>query len=195
MKLKNINQSQRFIFEFISISFAVFLGLMLNQWKDTRNNKKLAEQSLTNITLEIRGNLNTMLVMHTNHDSLYKSLDSLLTLYPENFPKGMDIDFSLNFSLISSTSWEAAKLTKAISSMNIELVNNLAELYHFQQYFELIVQEYVLSHIQTNIKVPDHAFFENNNFFLKSITEIEANLVEYYEFLLKEVLAEYTNND
>ncbi len=45
MALKHIRINKTLIVEFISVTFAVFLGLMMSQRKDTRNHNQLAKQS------------------------------------------------------------------------------------------------------------------------------------------------------
>jgi len=61
------NIDKKLLYEFISITFAVFLGLMLNQWKDNYNNNKLAKQSKSNILSEIIDNKTKVQNMLKDH--------------------------------------------------------------------------------------------------------------------------------
>ena len=183
--------NQKLIFEFISISFAVFLGLMLNQWKDNYNNKKLANKSIKNIRLEINDNRLTVKKMLKTHKLQLLKVDSILTslAYPEEQD---DTEIDLNFKLINSTSWESAKLTQSIAFIDIEIVKDIAEVYEFQYYYEEIIKDYVLNNIYTKPRKRNRAFFENIRNILKSIIPMESNLIEYYDYLQTKILTDYS---
>ena len=55
MQNKKLN-IQRLIFEFISVSFAVLIALLVNQWREDHNNGKLAEKAIYNIKQELQEN-------------------------------------------------------------------------------------------------------------------------------------------
>jgi hypothetical protein len=186
MRIK-LDVYKRLIFEFISISFAVFLGLMLNQWKDDRNHKRLAKHSEINILAEITENKNIVQKMLEDHKLVLFKIDSVLALLDKIDEHG-EIDLYLNFQLISSTSWETAKLTQAIVYMNIELVNEIAGVYDFQNYYESIVKDYVTNNIYNKPVKRDNDYLKRTSNFFHAIIPIENNLVEHYSYLQKEVL-------
>ena len=185
MKIK-LNINKKLLFEFVSISFAVFLGLMLNQWKDNYNNNKLAKQSEINILAEIKNNKSSVQEMLDMHNLVIVKIDSALTLI-ENSKEYDKTDLDLSFKLISCASWETAKLTQAIVHMDINKVTKIAILYNFQQYYESIVKDYVFKVIQNKPEKRDKEYFEKMKNFLNAIILIENDLIQYYDYVEKEV--------
>jgi len=186
MKLKNIKINQKLLIEFISVTFAVFLGLMLNQWKDNQNNQKLASQSITNIRAEIDTNSARVKAMIDSHKMMVSRLDSVNSLSTEKYEQD-NFSLSLDFKIISSTSWETAKLTQAITYMDYDVVSEIANLYHYQNYYESFVKEYVNKNIYVKSNVSYKEYVENMQRFLNAIIPIEKRLMDYYKQILNEL--------
>lgn len=178
--------NQKLIFEFLSISFAVFLGLLLNQWNDNRNHQQLAEQSIYNISTEINKNKAIVENMLSNHRLIQTKVDSMLSktdaIILEN-----EADFDLTFNIVRSTSWETAKLTQAIAYMDIDLVTAIAGLYAYQSYYESIVKNYVLNSILNRPKDGDKELLKNVQHVLNAIIPIETNMIEYFQIVEKKL--------
>jgi len=199
MKTKNNIAYKKLIFEFISISFAVFLGLMLNQWKENQNNKKLVRQSLENINIEIGKNASKVREMLDSHKLLLAKVEMLL----DNIDKGTEPSDNLgemSFQLISSTAWETAKLTQSIAHMDIGIVSEIAGIYEYQNYYSSVVKQQVMSdkyqksfNSLKDIKENKDYFIELKNFLQKKIITSESDLLEYYEKLQKDILS-YTKS-
>lgn len=184
MKPISLKINKKILFEFISISFAVFLGLMLNQWKENHSNKSLAEQSLNNIRIEIDDNVNRIDNILESHEQALAHIDSVLNLQNDTTKINVDIQIVL----ISSTAWEAAKLTQAIAHINIEKVSDIAMIYTFQEYYESIVKEYILNNINRDTSLSDIKQARKMKTFLEAIIPMEKNLIIHYNELLTETL-------
>ncbi len=189
MKSIKIAINRRLMFEFVSIAFAVFLGLMLNQWKENRSNNKLAEQSIDNMRMEIIDNNARVKVMLDTHRRLVKIIDSLL-VHSEIEDQEEDVELDLNFEILSSTSWETAKLTQAIVYMDIETVTDIADIYKFQNYYEAVVRNFVLNNIYVNRSKNDREFRESLKRLLEAIIPMEESLLEYYSYMTTNVLVD-----
>ncbi len=189
MKKMNLNlkMNKKLLYEFLSVTFAVFLGLMLNQWKDNRNNDKLAKQSNSNILSEITDNKTTVQEMLEEQKLALARIDSILPLLDNSDEQG-DTYIGMNFQIISSTSWETAKLTQAIVYMDIEIVNDIAGVYDFQDYYESIVKEFVVDNIYNKPEKRDAEFIRKMKVFLEAIIPMENNLIEYYDYLQSELI-------
>lgn len=186
MKIK-INQN--LLIEFISVTFAVFLGLMLNQWKDNQNNQSLANQSINNIRAEIDTNSTRVKAMIDSHKMMVSRLDSVKSLSLKDYEKD-NFSLSLSFEIISSTSWETAKLTQAITYMDYDVVSEIANLYQYQNYYESFVKEYVNRNIYVKSNVSHKEYIENMQRFLNAIIPIEKRLMDYYKQILNELQGE-----
>lgn len=186
--MKSINYwiNKKLVFEFISISFAVFLGLLLNQWKENYNHNKLADRSLSNIKIEIKENKEVVKEMIADHKICQFKVDSLMEVFKAE-DDSVKYSISLDFNLIFSTAWETAKLTQAIAYMDLEVVTDIAAIYEYQEYYSLIVKNFAQESMFSSQKDLSKEFLENISFFLKKIIPVEENLYDYYNELETEV--------
>lgn len=183
--------NSRILIEFLSIAFAVFLALLVNQWKENRHNKKLAEVSLENIRLEINNNKSTIEEMLPMHEKIIVKLDSLQVLAENNIVIDSS-DLNINFQLISNTAWDAAQLTQAIAYIDVETVMDISMLYKLQDYFQSFVKEYISKSIyDTDFSITnDLKEIKAAKKFFQLIIRIENNLLEFYKYAQDELLIE-----
>lgn len=193
MKVKRNIAYKKLLFEFISVSFAVFLGLMLNQWKDSYNDRKLVKQSLTNINIEIESNSKKVQEMLDSHKYLLSKVENILT-HIEKGSIPMDSIGNINFLLINSTAWETAKLTQAIAHMDINIVSKIAGIYEYQNYYTSAVKQYVLEtkfnqsfETVQDIRKNKNFFLDLRDFLKAKIVPNETNLIKYYTELQKNI--------
>ena len=110
--MENLNYRKIF-FEFVSISFAVFLGLMMNQCRDSYNNKQLANQLLNNILTEVTDNKELVSKLLDNHQYIIGEIDSVLFRHENGIDEG-DISADLSFSIVNSTAWKLPNLPRLL---------------------------------------------------------------------------------
>ncbi|MFT3737493.1 MAG: hypothetical protein QM786_01925 [Breznakibacter sp.] len=190
MEPTNKEWKGKLVFEFISIVFAVFLGLMLNQCSDNYNNKKTAKKSLANILVEIKDNKGKVEKMLEKHKKVLENIDRFLAeMDSGREPDGANLD--MDFVLITSTAWETAKLTQAIAHMDIGLVSDIAGTYGYQEYYEAVVKHFVLEN-SMEMKLDAHdddivkikRVVQNVRSFLKrSVIPLETDLLDAYNEL------------
>ena len=189
MKRKNKLNINKLIFEFISVSFAVLIALFINEWNSNNNNERLAERAMDNIRAELEDNQEILFGIVPNHKAVLYSIDSLI-----NIIEGNDISIdsikSINFKLISSSSWEMAALTQAISYMDIDVVTNLAKVYNFQTYYESIVKDFVLKSAYDSNENIDREMLLKTKAFLETVIPMEEDLESYCKIMLEQVLIE-----
>ncbi|MBE9468067.1 MAG: hypothetical protein IMY72_07070 [Bacteroidetes bacterium] len=185
--MKKLFLNKKIIFEFLSITFAVFLGLMLNTWKESHHNSMLADKSIKNIRNEIIKNKVKLSEMLSSHKVYLITIDSLINEI-KNPIKVTNREMNLEFKMMNSTSWKTAKITQAVAYMDIDLVTDVAAVYGFQNYYENIIkiysQERMTSIPETNNKIS----LEKLELFVSSIIKIEKNLADYYDNILNSVL-------
>lgn len=192
MTKKKLNFS-KLIFEFISISFAVLIALFVNQWREDYNNDKLGEKAVYNIQEELKENKGIMVQLVPYHKSVLSDIDSLIII-SEKDKINTDKINSIELTLISSSAWEMAKMTKAIFYMDFDDVNNLAKVYNLQTYYESIVKQYILKNSYNYHDDQDVESAKSTKQFLETIIPLEENLEYYYDIMLNEVLTEGTKN-
>ena len=184
MRKIKISYNNRLIIEFVSVSFAVFLALIVNQWKDSHNNKILAEESIKNLHAEIIDNESNIKAMTAAQKKLLIKIDSLLAT---GIDTTQDLDLRIGFKLMSSNSWETAKLTEAILYIDIDLVKEMSGIYKLQDYYEAIVKDYVLKNFYIHDDNEAEKQAESIQYFLQGIIPVEENLLASYQELLREL--------
>ena len=188
MNLKKFRINQTLLIEFVSVFLAVFLGFMANQWRDSYNNSKLAKQTVENIQFEIRNNSKTLTGMLANHKVQQKKIDRLMEIIDD--PKATEnITLDLQFKLISSNSWETAKLTQAVSYMDVKQVSDIAAVYEIQEYYKNLVDDFTRS---TNVISSDDVKEAKISLLkikraLGKIVPMESDLLVYYRELQKKI--------
>lgn len=128
----------KIIVEFVSIVVAVFMALLVDEWKDNHNNKQLARNAMENITLEIQKNYDSVLVYHQTYNLRIKEIDSLLYLIRMKSPNVSLKGYQ--FVILYGTAWDAAKLTQAFNYMEFEEVGKLSDIYNLQNIYNTTVQ-------------------------------------------------------
>ena len=188
MNFKKFRINQTLLIEFVSVFLAVFLGFMANQWRDSYNNSKLAKQTVENIQFEIRNNSKTLTGMLANHKVQQKKIDRLMEIIDD--PKATEnITLDLQFKLISSNSWETAKLTQAVAYMDVKQVSDIAAVYEIQEYFKNLVDDFTRS---TNVISSDDVKEAKISLLkikraLGKIVPMESDLLVYYRELQKKI--------
>lgn len=171
MKSKRINFS-KLIFEFMSVSFAVLIALFVNQWREDYNNGKLAEKAIYNIQEELKENKGLMVQFIPHHKSVLSDIDSLILIAEKNNTYADSIN-SIEVTLISSSVWEMAQITKAIFYIDFDDVNNLAKVYNLQSYYESIVEQYILTNSYNYQDNADLESLKMTKRFLETIIPME----------------------
>ncbi len=190
MKNKKLN-IQRLIFEFISVSFAVLIALLVNQWREDHNNGKLAEKAIYNIKQELQENKDVMDILIPSHKSILSNIDSIIGR-KEKYNSTVDSSISINVTLISSSAWEMAEITNAIFYLDFDDANKMAKVYNLQSYYESIIKQFILKNSYSYQSNQDLEFLKNNKQFLETIIPLEEDLQNYFNLLLKNVLVEET---
>jgi len=182
---------RRLIFEFISVSFAVMSALLVNQWKEGYDNRKLAERAICNIKQELHENKDVLANLIQYHKSVLSQLDSIIA-NNENNCSSADSIISINVTLISSSAWEMAKITNAIFYIDFDNANKLAKVYKLQAYYDSIIKHFILNNSYIDQTNNDFKFISKNKQFLETIIPLEEELQNFFNLLLKNVLKEET---
>ena len=191
MKNKRFN-IKRLISEFISVSFAVLIALLVNQWREDHNNGKLAEKAIYNIKQELQENKDAMAVLIPSHKSILSQIDSIIGRKEKNIST-LDSNISIDVTLISSSAWEMAEITNAIFYLDFDDANKMAKVYNLQSYYESIIKQFILKNSYSYQSDQDLEFLRNNKQFLETIIPLEEDLQNYFNLLLKNVLVEEIN--
>lgn len=151
--------------EILSIVFAVLLALGLNHWREERTQQAAADQSLTNILVEV----------HQNRRSLNDDLDDFRTSLRKLEAAKAEIEngkakssgLSFHMPLLSSAAWDIANTTGAVGRFDLALLIELSALYDFQA-----------------------LYYANGTDYFRSFSSLEANKPENFNALLESNIAQ-----
>lgn len=132
------------------VVFAVIVALGVDEWRESRSNAELARRAMAGVVAEIESNRDELASARERNQALLSSVreaaeDSVL---PENF------NVNYEYSLISSSAWETAQVTRSTQYMPLEQVQHLARLYGLQELFQRS-QDQVMELILTLGEVAD----------------------------------------
>lgn len=122
------------VIEFLSITFAVFLGFMLTEWRTSRANTDLADGALKAIASEVAFNENQYATRTAYYRRVLAEFDSLKAA-----GQVIQIDSLKEWQgaappLLRNASYEAALNTGALAHVSFETANALATAYAVHEY-------------------------------------------------------------
>ena len=120
--------------EFLSITFAVFLGFMLTEWRTSRVNAELAEGALTAIASEISFNEKQYANRMAYYTRVVAAFDSLHALGREVRIEDLEEWRGAAPPLLRNASYQAAMNTGALDHVSFETANSLATAYAVHDY-------------------------------------------------------------
>jgi hypothetical protein len=178
--------------QFFLIGVAVFLGLQADQWREDRDHRAKVRATLMNFRTEVAQNRAKVMGRMPYHKALADSMSSGLRrptgtigevmsrFRHEGKPfRGMSpVDFS-------TTAWDLAIATDALSYMEPGLAFAIADVYHQQRVFQSIQDSFL-----SNLFTPDYFRDENGRSaltavgaYMGDVTYQEPHMLEIYDRL------------
>lgn len=171
--------------EALSVVFAVLAALAVDEWREDRQNAELASRALDAIVAEVEQNQAELDGARPANLALLERLAEAArdTVLPD------ELDLEFDYSLVSSSAWETAQVTRATHFMELYDVQRLARLYDLQGLYEA-AQDQVLDFIlnvgdiaeETPERIPRLARAR-----IATAMGIEEILVQAYDSVLSEV--------
>ena len=132
------------VLEAAMVVFAVVVALGVDEWRESRQNAQLAQRALAGIEAEIESNRKELAENGEANQALLARVreavrDSVL-------PDTLSVNFE--YSLISSSAWETAQVTRATQFIPLDRVQTLAKLYGLQTLYQASqdkVMDFILS--------------------------------------------------
>ena len=117
--------------EFLSVVFAVLLALLLNEWRENRHEAALAGKARGDIISEVRANEKGLRDKAGVNQEVLENLKHLVagTVPPET----QDLDITFHYSLLSSSAWRAAQMTRATHALDYRWMARITTVYDLQE--------------------------------------------------------------
>jgi hypothetical protein len=137
---RGISTALLIVLELFAVIGGVIIGFMINEWRENRNNQKIAEIALTNIASEMAYNHNQIVATYTYYKRVFDQIDSLRSSNPSalNEMYGYELQGwqGAQPPMLRSSSYQMALMTGIIKDFPYETTNSLAQIYNVQSVVE-----------------------------------------------------------
>jgi hypothetical protein len=120
--------------ESVLIVVSILLALGVDQWRENRENRLIAHQSLQIFEREVRRNLATLDNEIPYHNGL-SQVAVAMAAEPERIVEVRSLLEGLKPVVLLNTAWETALATGALRHIDVETVSDLSLTYSMQQRF------------------------------------------------------------
>ncbi|MBZ0113439.1 MAG: hypothetical protein K8J08_13330 [Thermoanaerobaculia bacterium] len=112
------------------VFLAVLLALAAEEWRSNRDRQELADRALEGIHREIDANRAQLMKDKTRLEDINVAFGRDPAQDSES---GVQINYQ--YALLSTSAWEAARMSQAVNIMDLERTTGLASVYDIQQVF------------------------------------------------------------
>jgi len=181
------------VLQIVLIAVGVFLGLAGEQWREDRENRRAATDTLRRFRAEIVANRDMILSIKDYHSDRLKELNTYIAAPPEA-RSSIAVEFdSIQAPRFDSTSWQLAVASGTIAYIDQELASVLARTYGYQTMTDQLGAVMMQVLYERPPQVDGEAFLPTAQLYYSDLTGLEVGLLSSYETLLAaldEALAE-----
>jgi hypothetical protein len=173
--------------EAVSVVFAVLLALAINEWRQGREEARVAADALARLRTEIQQNHDNLAGVLDQQEEALDGLGTAIDdLQAGRRPQG---GFAFNFQTeqVRNAAWETALLTQAVRFIDYEEVSRAADVYELQELVNAGVQR-VLDRMSALGAGDDEQLVRDLQLVRGAATQLlslERQLVERYERFLE----------
>jgi hypothetical protein len=125
------------LIEAASVLVAVLLAFAVDEWRDVRAKKELAERARTSILAELRANRDELRgALAANATQLASQQRVLDALARDPSATHMQIELSFIGAQLSDAAWETSRTTQAVQLLPFEWVVRIARVYETQALYK-----------------------------------------------------------
>ena len=173
--------------EVLLIGTGVFLGLMGEQWRESRHHRELAESALHRFRTEIEANRKAVADVKDYHVQLRKEIEAYLAATPKDRTTNSIHMRGVRPAFIEQTAWELAVATQALTYMDQELAFALSRMHLYEQVYLQLTQGMLQA---MYLRPPDEnpvAFFTILDVYFADTTGGEPKLIDMYDDAVKQI--------
>lgn len=122
------------LFEAGLIVFAVLVALGVDEYRETREERKLGETAIERVASEVLSNRADLLDKRGNNSKLMTDLEAALARSEAGEEQGLT-GVNYEVSLLVSDAWQTAQVTRAVHFIDFDLVGRISKVYRIQQFF------------------------------------------------------------
>jgi hypothetical protein len=126
------------LLEAASVVVAVLLAFGVDEWRDARAKRELAERARTSVLAEIRANRDELRGVYAMNAKQLATMQQTLDFFTAH-PDAKDASVSLAFhaAQLSQAAWDAARTTQAAQLVPFDWVVEVARVYETQELYRV----------------------------------------------------------
>lgn len=137
---KSVPTTLLIILEIFAIVIGVIIGFAVNEWRENRNNQKIAENALINIATEMAHNHRQVESNYYYYTHIVEQIDSLYQIMPEKVMNmhGYELEgwSGAQPPMLRSSAYQMVLMTGIIKDFPYDTANELANIYNVQSVVE-----------------------------------------------------------
>lgn len=172
------------LIEVISVVLAVLAALAVDDWRETRANAKLAQETLDMIKSDLKSDVTSLQGELKTHQAILKGLLESLDKV-KNTGNLRETTFNLNISfdpVVNRAAWQTAIFTQAFRYMNSRLVRDISAIYEMKELYSTQMQSAMNKMLSVNWDNKDLDYIYGQ---LKIFSQELQMAISYGEELLK----------
>ena len=172
------------VLQVVLIAIGVFLGLAGEEWREDRENRRSATDTLRRFRSEIAANRDMILGIKDYHAELLKELNAYIAAPPET-RSTLVVEFdSIQAPRFDSTAWQLALASGTIAYIDQELASALARTYGYQTMTDQLGAVMMQVLYERPPQLNGEAFLPAAQLYYGDLTGLEEGLLSSYETLI-----------
>jgi hypothetical protein len=182
------------VLQVVLIAIGVFLGLAGEEWREDRENRRLARETLLRFRAEVAANRNAVLEVKDYHVEKHALLKAYFEAADEEERANVSVDLrGIRPPSFESTAWDLAVATGTLAYIDSELAFALSRTYGIQMTVNQLGNGMMEAMYLRTPTLDGEAFLAALKLYYDDLTELEPRLIPDYDTLLMaldEALAE-----
>ncbi len=174
--------------QIVSIIFSILLALGLNDWKESRSNKRLALTTLNNFREELGNNKRVIEAALRDQRVYLRSLENNGSQVSTGDRNTSAVP-GINLPEVLTAAWETALISKTMGYIDYDVILKLSELYLQQRWLQSLEEKVFQTILSPNTYDGENSgnLARSLHASLKNIMDVEGKLLAMYDVTLKKI--------
>ena len=178
------------VLQVVLIALGVFLGLAGEEWREDRENRRLADETLRRFRLELVANREAVMAVQEYHAARYAELDAYFAAPAEQRDATVVKFAGLRPLSFERGAWELANATGSLAYIDAELAFLLSRTYAYQTIATELGRSLMEAMYRDPPQQTNSNFFATVSLYYGDLVQMEAGFVEAYDTLIPAIDAE-----
>jgi hypothetical protein len=173
------------LLQVVLIAVGVFLGLAGEEWREDRENRRLAGETLVRFRAEVAANRDAVLAVKDYHAEKHAQLTAYFAAATDEDKAAVSVDLAgIRPPRFESTAWDLAVATGTLAYIDSELAFALSRTYAVQTTANQLGNGMMEAMYLRTPTLDGEAFLAALKLYYDDLTEIEPSLLPVYDTLV-----------